>query len=715
DTNTIYISVCDFEYIGFGLHLNGKKRNTHYGLGVYKTTDGGATWNPTGLSFSMTQYDASLIRKILIDPTNSNHLIACGVSGMYTSSNAGVSWNKTSDSLFWDLVQDPLSPSTVYAATGWVYTANTGSAAIYKSTNFGTTWTLLNSGIPLRDSVQRVKLAVAPSDPNYIYAITVDTLGGLYAIYKSTNAGTTWTHSYPGVNILEGGEGSATGGQGNYDLGFMVNPLNRDVIYVGGVNTWGSSDGGQTFDPVAYWMTSYGPTIHGDVHFLISQPVTNNFFACSDGGIYRTTNILSETWADAQGGTPWPTQWTKINSGMNISSFYRVSSSKNASGLLLAGAQDNGSFYFDGSGWNTIYGGDGMDNYLDTVNNGFMWAGSQYGSFGFSSDGGMTFGGGNPNVNFENAEWTSPIIADYKNYGTLYAGFTNVTKSTDNGNTWSSISNFNNGGFYENEICALAVSNANQNTIFAAKRVRYEYGVPGMVYVTPDAGNNWFDITPGLPDSLYFTSIEAGESSNQIAYVTMAGFSAGNKVFKTTDQGSNWQNISYNLPNIPVNCVKYIPNTGGDIMIATDLGIYVLKNGSSTWVNQSAGLPNVIITDIEFNRVLNKIYISTFGRGIWATDLNLFTTGVKSNTTTISPGSYNLFPSVNSGKFTIAPNENKTADIELEILNVNGQIVHSEKLKGKSAYSFDLTLPAGLYFAKLKTNSSFDVKRFVVQ
>ncbi len=95
DTNTIYISVCDYEYIGFGLHLNGRKRNTHYGLGVYKTTDGGLTWNPTGLSFILTNGDASLIRKILINSTNSNNLVACGVSGLYTSSNAGTTWTHT--------------------------------------------------------------------------------------------------------------------------------------------------------------------------------------------------------------------------------------------------------------------------------------------------------------------------------------------------------------------------------------------------------------------------------------------------------------------------------------------------------------------------------------------------------------------------------------------------------------------------------------------
>src|SRR6185312_8224108 len=399
DTNTIYISVCDFEYIGFGLHLTGAKRNTNFGLGVYKTTDGGLTWNPTGLSFVLTNGNASLIRKILINPLNHNSLVACGVSGMYTSANGGTTWTHTLDSLFWDLAKDPVSPNTLYASTGWVKAANAGYAAIYKSTNFGATWAMLNTGIPLRDSVQRVKLAVAPSDPNYIYAATVDTLGGLFAIYKSTDAGTTWQKVFNGTtgstNILEGGQGTSSGGQGNYDLGFSVDPADKNNVFVGGVNLWGSNDGALTFSPIAQWTTSNGPTIHGDIHFIDAQPLTGNYFVCSDGGVYRTTNMVLSNW----GTSSWPTLWSKISDGLNVTSFYRISSSKNASGLLVAGAQDNGSFYFDGAGWNTVYGGDGMDNYMDTINDGSFIASSQYGNMGQTNDGGITFGFMNANVN----------------------------------------------------------------------------------------------------------------------------------------------------------------------------------------------------------------------------------------------------------------------------------------------------------------------------
>lgn len=703
DTNTMYISVCDFEYIGFGLYLNGRKRNTHYGLGVYKTTNGGTTWAPTGLTFQMTQRDASLIRKVLVNPSNSNNLVACGVSGMYSSNNGGTTWSKTLDSLFWDLQQDPVTPSTLYASTGWVMNSNTGYANIYKSTNFGNSWIKLNTGIPMRDSCQRVKLAVAPSDPNYIYAITVDTLGGLYCLYKSTNAGTTWQRINPGLNLLEGGQGTGTGGQGNYDLGFCVSPTNRDVVYVGGVNLWGSGDGGFTWGPVAEWTLSNGPTIHGDIHFIASQPLTGNYFVCSDGGIYRTNNMVISSW----GVGSWPTAWSKISDGLNVTSFYRLSSSKNASGLLIAGAQDNASFFYDGSGWNTVIGGDGMDNFIDPANNNNIYGSSQYGSFSWSTDGGISFGWMSPNINNENAEWTSPIVGDLNNSGTLYCGFTNVAKSTDAGSTWSAISSFPINFAYDNEISALAVANSDANTLYAAKRVHYEFNIPGSVFHTSNGGTTWNDITAGLPDSLYYTSVEVSETDKNTAYITMAGFSSGNKVFMTNNAGATWQNISYNLPNIPVNCVKYVPGANM-IMIATDIGVYTLTNGASTWVNQSTGLPNVILSDIEFNVPNNKIYLSTFGRGIWATDYNLFTSIANHQ----SVSEFSLYPTLNNGSFKIElPNE---MNMKLEVIDVTGKVVYTSMLKEKKN-AIDLSLLAGVYYARLTGEKVFNVKRFIVQ
>lgn len=713
NTNTMYVSVCDFEYIGFGLFLNGRKRHTHYGVGVYKTTDGGTTWNPTGLSFQLTDGDASLIRKIVINPVNTSQLVACGVSGMYRSTDGGTNWTQLMDTLFWDMVQDPTAPSTLYAASGWVLNSNMGYAAIYKSTDFGATWTLLNTGIPTTGTVQRIKLAIAPSNTNTVYALAVDNQSGCYRFYKTINGGTNWTTINPNVNVLDGNNGQGSGGQGTYDIGLLIDETDANKVFVGGVNMWLSTNGASTFNPVAHWTTNYGPTLHGDIHYIDRQPQTGNVFVCSDGGIYRANNaIQSITWNQANNGNFWPTQWTKLNDNLQITSFYRISSSKSSQAELIGGAQDNASFYFDGTSWYTIFGGDGMDNAMYVNTPGSAIGSSQYGNFYLTFDGGINSFNANANVGNENAEWVSPIIMDYNNSGTVYAGFENVTKSTDGGNSWSSISNFPT-GFYGTEVVAIAVANSNANVIYAGKRVRYEYNEPGVMYKTINGGSSWTDITAGLPDSLYYTGIEIDETNADIVYVTMAGFVSGQKVFRSVDGGTTWQNISYNLPNLPVNCIKGIPSSGGDLLIGTDIGVYKLDYNANTWVNQSMGLPNVIISDIEFNVPANKIYVSTFGRGIWANDLSVFTSASTAATT---DSGLKLYPSVNNGSFTIEINEQlKDKTLQLEIIDVMGRVVVKEQLQGRARYDEQLQVGAGMYYARLSGSGVSAVKSFIVK
>lgn len=710
NANVMYISVCDFEYIGISLLLSGRKRNTHYGLGLYKTTDGGQTWAPTSLSFQLTDGDASLIRKTIVNQNNSNKLVACGTSGMYTSNDAGATWTKTLDSLFWDLTQDPSNPNVLYAASGWVASANTGNAAIYKSTDFGVTWTMLNTGIPSTGDVQRIKIKVAPSNPNTLYAIAVNTSSGYYGLYKSLNAGNTWQFFPPDLNILGYDDGFDSGGQGTYDLALAVDPNDANKIYTGGINVWGSFDGGQTFNPASHWTLSYGPTLHCDIHFIEFQPITGNVFVCSDGGLYRTQALATQSWNDANGGIPWPTLWTGLNDGMQVTSFYRISSSKNSANKLLAGAQDNATFFYDGSNWSTTFGGDGMDNIFDAQDDNIHFASSQYGNFGKSYDNGFSYVGVTCNVNNEVAEWTTPIINDYNQAGTMYVGYANVMKSTDYGDTWAAISNFPFNGIAYNEISALAVAPTNSNVIYATKRVRYEYNINGSVFKTADAGNTWTDVTAGLPDSLYFTSVEINAVNANIAYVTVAGFSAGNKVFKTINGGASWQNISYNLPNLPVNCIKSLPN-GNSLIAACDVGVYQLDETQNTWINISVDIPNVIVSDIEINEAANKIYLSTFGRGIWQADLSVVSGMTRALTTA---NNFSILPNLNDGNFIIS---NKMADAicDIQIFDITGRVISQLQSTGIQT-QVHLNAAPGKYFVKLQPAvGNAEVGSFVIQ
>ncbi len=705
--NEMYISVCDFEYIGVSLHLNGRKRNTHYGLGVYKTIDGGLTWNPTGLTYNLTNGDASLIRKVLINPSNTNDLVACGVSGMYKSTNGGITWVKKLDSLFWDMHQDPSNPSIIYASTGWIMTSNIGSAGVYKSTDFGNTWIMLNTNMPLTNNIQRVKLAIAPSNNNYIYALCVDLNGGLYGIYKSINAGLNWTFIPPNDNILESGTGSNIGGQGNYDLGFAVDFTDPNKVFTGGVNLWGSIDGANTFNPISHWTTQYGPTLHGDIHFINRNPLTGNYFVCSDGGVYQTTSMVIDTWSTAG----WPTAWTKMNDNMQISSFYKLSSSRTTNEQIIAGAQDNASFYFNAGSWSTIFGGDGMDNCLNPSNPLEVFGASQYGNFYYSNDNGVSGSSPFTNFNSEQSEWVTPIVADYNNVGVMYIGHENIVKSTDAGQTWNTLSTiYTNSLTLENtEISAIAVSNSNSQVLYAARRVRYENGLNGIVFKTTDGGTTFTNVTNNLPDSLYYTGIEINETNENIVYVSMAGFTATNKVFTTTNGGISWQNITYNLPNLPVNCIKQIPGTN-NLMIGTDIGVYILYSGTAIWVNYSFGLPNVIITDIEFNVALNKVYVSTFGRGIWESNINT-STGI--NNEPQKNYEFKLYPTTNSGTFNLEFKNDQDSKI-IEVIDVMGKIIYTQRTN-LDKIKINLNLSSGLYYIRTHCKSILGVKKMIVE
>jgi len=708
NTNVIYASICDFSYIDKGLFLDGRKRHTHYGLGVYKSTDGGSSWNPTGLTFQLTNGDASLIKEVMVNPANSQHLLACGVSGMYKSTDGGNTWVKKLDSLFWDMVQDPVNPSVLYAASGWIQNANVGNAAIYKTTDFGTTWTMLNTGMAAQGTVQRTKLAIAPGDPNYVYALCCDNTNGFYGIYRSTNAGTSWTYLPPQLNILEAGQGGGTGGQGPYDLALLVSASDKNTIYTGGVNLWGSTDGGANFNPISHWTLQYGPTLHGDIQYMDRQPGTGHIFVCSDGGIYKTSNMQIGTWS-----TSWPTSWTNLSNGMQCTSFYRLSSSQNAKGRLAAGAQDNATFYYDGSSWATIFGGDGMDNYLDPQNDFKVIGSSQFGNFYYSTNNGAVGNYIATNPNNEASEWVTPIVAAYNYPGVLYVGNENVVKSTDGGQNWVSLSPFNS---YTNttsntEITALAVAPSNTNVVYAARRVRYELGLKGVVFKTSN-GNTFNNITGNLPDSLFYTGLDVNPNNVNEAVISMAGFSAGNKVFRTTAGGIQWTNISYNLPNAPVNQVKYSPG-GNAIVACTDFGVYILFGNSTTWVNYGTGLPNVIVSDVEFNAVQDKVYVSTFGRGIWATSLSQMLGGVGvAEQHAVSVLEFNVYPSLNNGKFTA---ESRDGDaLQIEVIDVNGRSVY-KATSAAPKIEIDLHVASGAYYVKASSGQRMGVKKLIVE
>ncbi|MEX1188916.1 MAG: hypothetical protein WED33_06640 [Bacteroidia bacterium] len=703
----IYISLCDFEYIGFGLELNDRKRYPHYGLGVFKSIDGGLSWVQTSLNYDLTDYDASLIREIKIHPQNTNTLVACGTSGMFRSEDAGANWTAVLDTLFWDLVSDPSDPDLLYAASGWVSSANTGYAAIFKSTNFGQTWTELPTGIPPQGEVQRIKLAVSESNPNFIYAAAVDISSGLYALYKSINAGVSWQEIPQPLNFLSSAEGFDEGGQGTYDLVLLVDRFDPNKVYAGGVNLWMSNDGGLSFNPVSHWTIYYGETIHADMHQLSQHPLTHEFFMCNDGGLYKTDLIESQTWDDANSGSVWPSTWENLGNGMQITSFYRLSSSKTNDGRLIAGAQDNATFYYNGDSWRTIFGGDGMDNLLISSDDQVVIGSAQFGFIYQSTDGAFdqfnTFSSTDVS---ENADWTAPLVGCADGSGRIFMGLQNVWEGSDNGAFWFWAGSLEGSG---EPICALATAPQDCDIQYAATRINYFNNSPSGFFRSDNGGGTWQERTFGLPDSLYFSSIDVSPLDVNYIVVSIAGFSTNKKVYRSLDGGLNWENISYNLGNFPVNMLKFLPQSN-HLLAATDAGVFYLQQGSTTWNDESAGLPNVIVSDIEINPAANTVYTSTFGRGIWATDLSL----ILNSKSDIECEDELQFMNLGNKSWKIHFGDCHNNYRQIDILDVMGKTVYSSAFTGNE---FEFSLKgnaAGIYFTRLRGSSGMLVHKFLV-
>jgi photosystem II stability/assembly factor-like uncharacterized protein len=717
----IYISVGDYAYFGAGLTLDNRKRHTHYGLGVYKTTDGGTTWNPTGLSVQQTNVDFSLTRRVFIHPSNTLTLVAGGTYGLQRSTDAGVSWVSVHDSIIWDLERDPVDPQVLYAATGYRSSLDMGTVSLLKSTDFGQTWTVLPSGIPGRGVVQRVELAVSPTDHNYVYALCAGMDAGFAGLYRSTNAGATWTVQSTTPNILTWDDGISAGGQGWYDLALLVDPADRNKIYTGGINAWGSTDGGVTWDGISYWINLYGNSLHADQHQFAYNPLSSKYYICNDGGLYSTSQMVIGSWFDAinTSNYQWPTTWMKLSGGMQATSFYRLSTSPGNPGNLLAGAQDNSTYFFDGTTWHNVIGGDGMECILHPTDPLTFYGSSQYGSIEGTNDGGAsTFG-----VSWaipENGEWTTPYVMHPNDPNTLFAAYGNVWKTTDAGSNWNAISNFPVIPAYgqANISSALAVAPSNANYIYVAKRFNFAYAEPGALWVTTDGGTTWQDRTAGLPDSLYFTYIAVDADAPSTAYVTAGGFVPGVKVFKTTDAGASWTNISLNLPNLPANCIVHDPlHPNNPIYVGLDVGVYYLNDTLNAWQLFAQDLPNVIVSELEVDVTGQQIVAATFGRGLWGVSLK-DEISVKNDPKSPQFMTMTVAPNPSNGHFSVEFFGNSGGEMVVELVDILGRKVKREVLspfEGGHRLNWTTDVAPGSYFVAATGNGSRLVRRIVVE
>lgn len=724
----MYVSVGDFAYIGVDLAHADRKRNTHYGLGVYKTTDGGETWAPTGLSFKLDDFDGSLIRRVFVHPQNTSRLLAAGSSGTWQSTDAGTTWSHGLTDFIWDIERDPSNPNVLYASKGYLRLFNFGSTALLKSVDFGATWSELPANLPQR-AISRMEIAISPSNPNTVYVVAATDVSTFHSFMRSTDAGATWTvqAAAPAAkNILDGGDGDDFYGQGMYDLAIIVDPTNRDRVFVGGINIWGSEDGGSTWNIVTYWVGARGPSIHADHHFFAYNNLTSRYYMCNDGGINTTDSLKISSWDSARSSEQfrWPTNWRNLSSGLAITSFYRLGLSRNNAGYVVGGAQDNASYYFDRREWKHLFGGDGMECLIDPDDPGRVYGSSQFGSIHMTTGGGENFyySIGRHITREEVGEWTTPMQLNPNNARTLYAAYGNLWRSDAGDTNWTKLSAFP--VIQSQDIpapaSALSVSSADTNYIYLAKRIWHSQQLPSTAWMTTDGGTTWSDITSGLPDSLYLTSIATHATRPRIAWATFGGFVDGVKVYKTVDAGITWTNVTDNLPNLPVNSIVHDATSRTNaVFVGTDVGVYYRSDSTEGWVPLGRNLPNVIVSDLEMHQASRTLYAATFGRGIWSVDLSGFAGGAAEETDVASAPRLNVIRGSRSGDITVViASSSELAAVSLDIVDVLGRRVDAREINvhaGENRVGLASGLRQGLYFVRLMlADRVARVERFVV-
>ncbi len=578
-------------YIGTGDRESFDNRS----IGVLKSTDNGQSWNTTGLSYTI--FDNEMVNRLLIDPTNSETLLAATTEGVFKTTDGGATWNTQLTPLaFIDMEFQPGNPSTIYGSTkdGRIFVSTNGNSFGAPSFEDG--------------DASRIELAVSPNQPTWVYSVAVNSNSGLYGVYKSINSGSTFSLLLDGntKNLLSyESDGSGSGGQGYYDLCIAASPTNANNIVVGGVNTWGSSNGGNSWTLLNHWVGENAQTVHADKHSLTYR-TNGDLFETNDGGVYISQNNGNN--------------WDDKTNGIVISQMYKLGVSQTDGGDIITGLQDNGTKIHSGAIWFDQIGGDGMECLIDytdaDIQYGTLYYGSIYRTMNHwqSSDEVTAFDAGD-------GAWITPYIIDPVDPQTLYAGYAEVWKSGDRGDNWEKISNLH---ITNGLIQSMAIAPSDPLVIYIAFN--------SNIWKTVDGGGHWTNTTNDLPSSqadIRYISVKHNDPNK--VWVALSGFTNPG-VYESGNGGMTWTDISQGLPPIPVHTVVENKLLMSDNLYAgTELGVYS-KRGNEAWTLFNNGLPNVIIDELEIyyaaNPVNTKLRAATYGRGLWETSIPFSSTPV---------------------------------------------------------------------------------------
>ncbi|MEI7980742.1 MAG: T9SS type A sorting domain-containing protein, partial [Bacteroidota bacterium] len=585
------------------------------GNGIYKSTDGGESWQHTGLT------NSAYIGRVIVDYSNSNRIFAaaCGnlftitdERGVYRSDDGGQNWqrilfrNDSTSAI--DLVQHPVNPQILYAAMwerrrGLTYRSSFGeSSGIWKSTDGGDNWSELTTGLPSGNGVGRIGLAISKSNPEILYAY-YDLTNSEIGIYKTLNGGQTWTRT---------NDGAVWGNSSNFGWYFgqiRIDPTNASRVFVMGLSVYRTENGGSSWSDI-------GGNMHVDHHAMMINPVTGFIIEGNDGGLY-TSNSHGNG-------------WSKINN-LPLTQFYAIDIDYLHPQRIYGGTQDNNTIRTLTGGtsdWDGILGGDGMYTLVDYTNSNTIYAESQWGNLNRSTNGGTNMTYIASAMSGDRVNWSAPLAMHPQNSSILYFGTYRIWKSTNKGSSWQAVSGDLTAGIndYFYTVTTIDVSEVNPAIVLAGTG-------DGKVHVSVNNGQSCQNISAGLPNR-WITLVVADPSDAQTIYVTLSGFRWDEPlphVFKSTNLGQNWTDITGNLPEFPVNDLVVDPEIPGRLFVATDAGLYGTTDGGQNWVWIWDGLPAVPVCALKIHLPTRTLVAGTYGLSCYKASLDNIYTGISSD------------------------------------------------------------------------------------
>lgn len=631
-------------------------RSSQAGCGIYKSLDGGKNWQHLGLDATYT------IARIVVHPANPDivYVAASGHEwtdnpdrGVYKTTDGGKTWNKVlyidERTGAIDLVMDPATPDTLYAATWqrirrkWNDPRNEpgyGNSGIHKSTDGGKTWKPINKGLPEARFRGRIGIDIAATKPNVLYTM-VDN----YEIARPpTEAEKQDTYGLPRSGIIKGATvfRSEDGGENwkqtsgltpetakymerhsnTYGWVFgqiRVDPTDENTIYTMGLFLNVSNDGGKTFRVLR--------GMHVDHHGLWIDPQNPNYLVnTNDGGI-----VISYD----RGKT-----WRQFTDNLPICQFFNVNYDMAQPFHVLGSMQDHGSFRavvdlrrgrdkIPVQDFENTPGGEGSQHAVDPNDPDLVYSAGFYGTMSRTNLKAGDEGEkiivprtlpGEPRLR---GQWLAPFILSPHNPAIVYLGMQYLFRSIDRGDTWERISpdlTWNTAAEM-GDIPFHTLFTVSESPLYAG--LVYTGSDDGRVHVTRDSGKTWQEIGVGLPARKWVSRIVASAYDVGTVYMTQNGkrdddFTA--YVWKSTDFGKSWKSIAANLPGGPVNVIREDPIDGNILYVGTDLAVYVSTDGGQKWQVLGGNLPTTYVHDLVIHPRDNVIVIATHGRGMWVLD-----------------------------------------------------------------------------------------------